>query len=117
MQKLRDTWVQEFNAGHADKLLELYAPKAELLRWDGTVHDRVSILPELEKSIGNGSHDYVMHSLHAEESGDMGYDTGAFNVTLKDRIVEGNYLMVVKKISGQWKIVAHATVANPRLRN
>ncbi len=37
MQKLRDTWVQEFNAGHADKLTALYAPEAVLMRWDGSV--------------------------------------------------------------------------------
>jgi hypothetical protein len=35
-------------------------------------------------------------------------------VALRDRVVEGNYLIVVKQIEGQWKIVAHASVANPQ---
>jgi hypothetical protein len=114
VQKLRDTWVQEFNAGNAEKVAAFYAPEAELMRWDGTVHGYDSILAELKRSISGGAHDYVVHSLHAEHSGDLGYDTGAYNVTLRDRVVEGNYLIVVKWMKGQWKIVAHASVTNPR---
>ena len=116
MQKLRDTWVQEFNAGHADKVAAFYAPEAELMRWDGTVHGYDSILAELQRSIAGGARGYVVHSLRTEQSGDLGYDTGAYNVTLRDRVVEGNYVVVVKRIGGQWKIVAHASVPNPRTR-
>jgi len=114
MQKLRDTWVQEFNAGYADKLAALYAPEAVLMRWDGSVHGSESILAEFNRSISGGAHDYVVHSLHSERSGDLGYDTGAYNVSLRDRLVEGNYLVVVKRLNGRWKIVAHSSVANPR---
>src|SRR3989449_6711462 len=46
MQKLRGTWVEEFNAGHADKVAALYAPEAVLMRWDGSVHGYDSILAE-----------------------------------------------------------------------
>ncbi len=114
MRKLRDTWVQEFNAGHADKVAAFYAQDAVLMRWDGTVHGYDSILAEMQRSVTGGAHDYVVHSLHVERSGDMGYDTGAYNVTLRDRVVEGNYVVVVKRMKGEWKIVAHASVPNPR---
>ncbi len=114
MQKLRGIWVEEFNAGHADKVAALYAPEAVLMRWDGSVHGYDSILAELQQSVSAGAHDFVVHSLHAERSGDLGYDTGAYNVTLRDRVVEGNYVIVVKQIAGQWKIFAHASVANPQ---
>jgi ketosteroid isomerase-like protein len=113
IQKLRDTWVEEFNAGHAEKVAAFYAPEAVLMRWDGSVHGYDSILAEMQRSIRGGAHGYVVHSLHAERSGDLGYDTGAYNVNLRDRVVEGNYLIVVKRIGGQWKIVAHASVPNP----
>lgn len=116
MQKLLDTWMREFNAGHLDKVLELYAPHAELLRGDGTVHDRVSILAELQHWLDRGAHDYVVHSLRSEQSGDLGYNTGAFDVSMKDHAVEGNYVLVVKRIAGQWKIVAHASIPNPRVK-
>jgi ketosteroid isomerase-like protein len=116
IQKLRETWVQEFNAGHAEKVAAFYAPEAVLMRWDGSVHGYDSILAEMQRSITGGAHGYVVHSLHAERSGDLGYDTGAYNVNLRDRVVEGNYLIVVKRIAGQWKIVAHASVPNPRER-
>jgi ketosteroid isomerase-like protein len=114
MQKIRDTWTQEFNAGRADRLAAFYAPEAVLMRWDGTVHGYDSILAEMQRSITRGAHNYIVHSLQTERSGDLGYDTGAYNVTLRDRVVEGNYLLVVKRISGQWKIVGHASVPNPR---
>lgn len=114
IQRIRETWVQEFNAGHADKVTEFYAPEAVLMRWDGSVHGKDSILAEMQRSISGGAHDYVVHSLHTERSGNLGYDTGAYNVTLRDRVVEGNYLIVVKRIKGKWLIVAHASVPNPR---
>jgi len=43
MQTLRDAWVEEFNAGHADKVAALYSPEAVLMRWDGSVHGYDSI--------------------------------------------------------------------------
>jgi len=114
IRQLRDTWVQEFNAGHADKVAAFYAPEAVLMRWDGTVHGYDSILAEIERSITDGAHNYVVHSLRTDHSGDLGYDTGAYNVTLRDRLVEGNYVMVVRRMKGRWLIVAHSSVPNPR---
>ncbi|PYX81457.1 MAG: hypothetical protein DMG70_18865 [Acidobacteria bacterium] len=116
MQELREIWVQEFNAGHADKVADFYATDAVLMRWDGSVHGKDSILAEMRRSITGGAHNYYVSSLHTERSGDIGYDTGAYNVTLRDRVIEGNYVVVVKRIAGQWKIVAHASVPNPAQR-
>jgi ketosteroid isomerase-like protein len=113
-KKIRNTWVQEFNARNARGVAALYAPDAVLMRWDGSVHSYDSILAEFERSANGNAHNYVVHPLHFEHSGDLGYETGAYNVTLRDRVSEGNYLVVVKKINGEWKIVAHATVPNPR---
>ena len=114
IKKSRDTWVREFNARNAKGVAALYTPDAVLMRWDGSVHGYDSILAEFERSANGNAHSYVVHPLHFEHSGDLGYETGAYNVTLRDRVSEGNYLVVVKKISGEWKIVAHATVPNPR---
>jgi len=114
MKRLRDTWVKEFNARNAKGVADLYAPDAVLMRWDGTVHGYDSILAEFERSATGNAHNYVVHPLHVEHSGDLAYETGAYNVTLRDRVSEGNYLLVLKKIKGEWKIVAHATVSNPK---
>jgi ketosteroid isomerase-like protein len=114
MKKLRDTWVQEFNAGHADKVADLYAPEAVLMRRNGSVHNRDSILAELKRSILVQARNYTLESLHAEHSGDLGYDTGIYNESFPHHVAEGNYLMVVKRIKGEWKIVAHAAIPNPR---
>ena len=51
VKKIRETWVQEFNAGHADKIAALYAEEAVLMRRNGSVHSRDSIQAELERSI------------------------------------------------------------------
>ena len=114
MKKIRDTWVQEFNAGHADKVAALYAQEAVLMRRNGSVHNRESILAELQRSISAEAQNYTVHSLHAERSGELGYDTGIYNENLAHHVAEGNYLIVVKRIEGEWKIVAHAAVPNPR---
>lgn len=114
MKKIRETWVQEFNARNAKGVAALYAPDAVLMRWDGTVHSYDSILAEFERSANGNAHNYIVHPLHFEHSGVLGYETGAYNVTLRDRVSEGNYLMVVRKINREWKIVAHATVPNPK---
>jgi len=114
MKKIRDTWVQEFNAGHADKVAALYAQEAVLMRRNGSVHNRDSILAELQRSITAEARNYTVHSLHTEHSGDLGYDTGIYNENFPDHLAEGNYLIVVKRIEGEWKVVAHAAVPNPR---
>jgi len=113
IKSLRDTWVQEFNAGHADKVAALYAEEAVLMRGNGSVHNRDSILAELQRSITAEAHNYIVHSLHSEHSGDIGYDTGMYNEKFPNHLAEGNYLVVVKRIKGEWKIVAHAAVPNP----
>jgi hypothetical protein len=57
MQRIRETWVNEFNAGHPDKVAAFYAPDAVLMRWDGTVHGYDSILAEMQRSITGEAHD------------------------------------------------------------
>ena len=116
IQRLRETWVREFNAGHADKVAALYAQEAVLMRRNGSVHSRDSIQAELQRSIISEAHNYSLQSLHAESSGDLGYDTGIYNEDLAHHGAEGNYLMVIKRIGGVWEIVAHAAVPNPRLK-
>jgi len=116
IKKIRETWVQEFNAGHADKVADLYAPEAVLMRRNGSVHNRDSILAELKRSILIQARNYTLESLQAEHSGDLGYDTGIYNEDFPRHVAEGNYLIVVKRIKGEWKIVAHAAVPNPRLK-
>jgi len=116
IKRLRETWVREFNAGHADKVAALYAQEAVLMRRNGSVHNRDSILAELQRSITAAeAHNYTVQSLHTERSGDLGYDTGMYDEDFPHHVAEGNYLMVIKRTEGEWKIVAHAAVPNPRL--
>lgn len=116
IKQVRDTWVREFNAGHADKVADLYAQEAVLMRRNGSVHNRDSILTELKRSVDARANNYTVQSLHSEHFGELGYDTGVYNENLPHRTAEGNYLMVVKKMNGEWKIVAHAAVPNPQPR-
>jgi ketosteroid isomerase-like protein len=37
-----------------------------------------------------------------------------YNEDVRSHVAEGNYLIVLKRIDGEWKIVAHAAVPNPR---
>jgi ketosteroid isomerase-like protein len=117
VKKIRETWVQEFNAGHADKVAALYADEAVLMRKNGTVHNRESIQADLDRSINVArGHNYTVQSLRTEGSGNIVYDTGIYDEDFPHHVAEGNYLMVIKKIGGEWKIVAHAAVPNPRVQ-
>lgn len=117
IKKIRETWVQEFNAGHADKVAALYADEAVLMRKSGTVHNRESIQADLDRSINTArGRQYVVHSLRTEGSGNIVYDTGIYDEDFPHHVAEGNYLMVIEKIGGEWKIVAHAAVPNPRVQ-
>jgi ketosteroid isomerase-like protein len=115
IKRIRETWVQEFNAGQADKIAALYAPEAVLMRGNGSLHNRESIQAEWQRSITIEARNYVVESLHSEGSGDIGYDTGMYNVDLPHHLAEGNYLLVIQRIEGEWKIVAHAAIPNPRV--
>ena len=117
VKKIRETWVQEFNAGHPDKVAALYADEAVLMRKNGTVHNRASIQADLDRSINAaGGRKYIVHSLRTEGSGNLVYDTGMYDEDFPHHVAEGNYLMVIEKIGGEWKIVAHAAVPNPRVQ-
>lgn len=117
VKRIRETWAQEFNAGHADKVAALYAEEAVLMRGSGSVHNRDSIQAELERSIATAQgHNYSLVSLHAENSGDLGYDTGIYNEDFPHHVSEGNYLIVLRKLQGEWRIVAHAAIPNPRMK-
>lgn len=117
IKKIRETWVQEFNAGHPDKVAALYADEAVLMRKSGTVHNRESIQADLDRSINTArGRQYVVHSLRTEGSGNIVYDTGMYDEDFPHHVAEGNYLMVIEKIGGEWKIVAHAAVPNPRMQ-
>ena len=116
VEKIRETWVQEFNAGHPDKVAALYADEAVLMRKNGTVHNRESIQADLDRSINAArGRNYSVHSLRTEGSGNIVYDTGMYDEDFHHHVAEGNYLMVIEKIGGEWKIVAHAAVPNPRV--
>jgi ketosteroid isomerase-like protein len=117
VKKIRETWVQEFNAGHPDKVAALYADEAVLMRKNGTVHNRESIQADLDRSINVArGRKYIVHSLRTEGSGNIVYDTGMYDEDFPHHVAEGNYLMVIEKIGGEWKIVAHAAVPNPRVQ-
>ena len=117
VKKIRETWVQEFNACHPDKVAALYADEAVLMRKNGTVHNRESIQADLDRSINVArGRKYIVHSLRTEGSGNLVYDTGMYDEDFPHHVAEGNYLMVIEKIGGEWKIVAHAAVPNPRVQ-
>jgi ketosteroid isomerase-like protein len=96
------------------KVAALYAEEAVLMRGNGSLHNRDSIQAELQRSVTAQAHNYTVHSLHAEPSGYLCYDTGIYNEKFPNHLAEGNYLLVVKRIKREWKIVAHAAVPNPR---
>ena len=116
---LRDLWVTNWNAKQLDKVMDLYALDATYLSTDGQrVTGRDNIKAYFKKLMDAGNTEKV-NSVKSGCSGDIGYDSGSYTAapidkggTMKES--RGEYLVVLRKISGKWLLVQHASTANPQ---
>lgn len=46
--------------------------------------------------------------------GDFAFESGSFTVTVQDgtAVAEGRYLVVARRVDGDWRIVAHMTASS-----
>ncbi|MEJ2358906.1 MAG: DUF4440 domain-containing protein [Deinococcales bacterium] len=98
-----DGWDFLFDGEHArghDAVLAQIARRFELIRAAlGDVPIRLDAKPT-----------------HTEESGDLGYEIGAFVISSEGgtHIMAGDYTVVAKKVDGRWKIASHMTTGLPK---
>ncbi len=115
LNKLRDSWVKNWNSKNINGLMELYAPDATYLSMDGKrINGREEIKAFFKQDMDSTSSD--QESVHSDQSGcsgEMGYDSGRFTGTADGQQSHGNYLFIVRKKDDQWMVVQHASILTP----
>lgn len=126
--QVRDAWISAWNAGQLDNVTKLYAQDAAFLGADGSrATGQNEIRAAFQKQIGGK---VSVQSVTLDCSGEISYDSGTYTedipggatitggVTITGGATitgnghrEGNYLVVLKRQSGKWLIVQHASTA------
>lgn len=101
-------WVKAYNGGDAKAVAALYAEDALLLPPGAPgVRGRAAILEFFIKDIAGSKAAGVVFSIAPNAdvgvSGNMGWESGTYKVTVKGAVVEtGKYLSVSRKKDGKW---------------
>ena len=102
------SWVKAYNAGDAKGITDLYADDAILMPPGApATKGRTAILEFATKDVAGakaaGAVFVVNPKTDVGVSGDMGWESGTFHVTVKGAIVEtGKFLSVSRKKDGKW---------------
>ena len=127
--RIRERWVQHWNAGQLQAVLESYAPHAVLLPANGQrIAGREDIAKYFQQAMDSGARLVSLESVACDAAGSLAYDSGRLKYTTggaapdqpnqvspraaarpAGRQVEGNYLVVLRREKdGRWLIVQHA---------
>lgn len=104
-------WGKAYNAGDAKAVAAQYAEDALLLPpGKPRVSGRAAILEFFTKDVAGSQAAGVVFGLNPQTdigiSGDLGWESGTYQVTVKGAVVEtGKFLSVSRKQDGQWLYV------------
>lgn len=107
---VRKAWEDAYNAKQTDKLADLYTDDAVMANNGGVFKGKDQIKADLQKGIDQGNAVHSITPTRTEISGNLAYDEGTFQQKMGDKEVSGDYLVVLKKVGGQWKVAAHNSV-------
>jgi len=106
LKGILDQYSTAFSRKNADQIANLYAEDALYMGSTGKVEGRTSIRESLAKEFADGS-DRVLsiNSLKSDHAGEMGYDYGTSKAGSPTDAEAGKYMLVLKKLQGNWLIV------------
>jgi len=102
------SWIKAYNGGDGKAIAALYAEDALLLPPGApTAKGRAAILDFIAKDIASskaaGAVFHINPKTDVGVSGDMGWESGTYTVTVKGATVEsGKFLSVSRKKDGKW---------------
>ena len=119
-----ESWGKAYNSGDAKGVAAQYADDALLLPpGSSSVRGRAAILDYFTKDIANSRAGGAVFVLNPKTdvgvSGNMGWESGTYKVTVKGAVVEtGKFLSVSRKKDGKWQYIrdtwnADAPIAAP----
>lgn len=112
VQRLIQKWGRCFNAKRMDELMELYSSEAIVLRPNSpAAHGKDAVRKVLEAGIESGVGDVQLECAEIGIVGDFACLTGQSKMLFptapaRRQEATGKYLIVVRRESGEWKIVA-----------
>jgi ketosteroid isomerase-like protein len=121
LAKIRETWVQDLRTKQLEPILTFYAADAAFLQPNGERITGSAALRTLFQSImATFNSDLTINSKNLETSGDLAYDSGAFEETLTNIASgakissKGSYVIIYKRqANGSWQIVQHVWTGIP----
>jgi len=117
LQSISAQWKQSYNQGNAAGVAALYAPDAIYLTQHfvtGIVEGRPAIQAYVQRGADAQYRVDSIEELRTVCSGDMAYVVDRYTSTNAGQKAIGVNLVVLRKISGKWMIVAHeAAVPDP----
>ena len=109
--QLRQKFLRAYNAKDVDALLALYAGDATLVSDGGTFRGRDEIRKWVKAGLDQGSRLEAIEPSVEKSSGTLAYETGRTKRLVGSVVHLGQYLIVMEKIGGEWKIVQHFSLS------
>jgi ketosteroid isomerase-like protein len=108
---LRQKFLEAFNAHDMDRVLALYSEDATLASDGGIFHGRGEIRQWVQSGFDQGSRLESIEPLVERSSGTLAYGTGKTRRRAGSQIHLGQYVIVMEKIRGEWKITQHFSLS------
>ena len=104
---VRDRFLQAFNAGDANGVIELYSDDAVVVSEAMNFVGPQQIRQWIQVSLDQGSKLESIDIERQRTSGDLAYATGRTRRRVGNEIHLGQFLMVLERRGNEWKIVRH----------
>lgn len=108
---MRQEFLRAFNAKDAGAVVALYAEDATLVSDGGTFHGRDEIRKWVQSGLDQGSWMEAIEPGVEKSSATLAYATGRTRRIVGSEVHHGQYLMVLEKIGGEWKIAQHFSLS------
>jgi len=108
--QVRQEFLRAYNAKDVDAVVALYAEDATLVSDGGTFKGRDEIRKWVKSGLDQGSTLVIEPSVE-KSSGTLAYGTGRTRRLVGSVVHLGQYLIVVEKVGGEWKIVQHFSLS------
>jgi ketosteroid isomerase-like protein len=105
--QVRQEFLRVYNAKEVDAVVALYAEDATLVSDGGTFRGRDEIRNWVKAGLDQGSRLEAIEPSVEKSSGTLAYGTGRTRRLVGSVVHLGQYLIVMEKIGGEWKIVQH----------
>lgn len=104
--QVRAEFLRAYNAKDVDAVVALYAEDATLVSDGGAFRGRNEIRQWVKSGIDQGSR-LEIEPIVEKSSGTLAYGTGRTRRLVGSVVHLGQYLIVMEKIGGKWKIAQH----------